>query len=127
VKRRVGAMMILAACGALPTMAETRIERQLALDGGGKFILDTDVGAMMRHGGSDYREAGDLPENQPENLPENNETALAEWLSRHPESLERPIVVDRSSGRAVLGRPPENVLDLLGGGREDKPGPPKPP
>jgi len=27
--------------------------------------------------------------------------------------LERPIVVDRHSRRAAIGRPPENVLELL--------------
>lgn len=39
---------------------------------------------------------------------------LAEWLSTHPRALERPVVVDSESGRAVIGRPPENVLELLG-------------
>jgi arsenate reductase len=37
-----------------------------------------------------------------------------EWLailSQHPRLIERPIVV--IGGRAVLGRPPENVLALL--------------
>jgi arsenate reductase-like glutaredoxin family protein len=28
--------------------------------------------------------------------------------------LERPIVVDEDSATAVIGRPPENVLELLG-------------
>lgn len=32
-------------------------------------------------------------------------------LAQHPRLLERPIVVYR--GKAVLGRPPENVLPLL--------------
>ena len=38
-----------------------------------------------------------------------------EWLqliSENPSLLERPIVV--SGDRAVVGRPPENVLELLG-------------
>ena len=39
--------------------------------------------------------------------------ALAKWLQAHPIVLERPIVVDSSSGRAVVGRPPENVNELL--------------
>ena len=34
-----------------------------------------------------------------------------EILSAHPKLIERPIVV--SGERAVLGRPPENVLSLL--------------
>jgi len=38
----------------------------------------------------------------------------AEWvktLVEHPQLLERPIVVNGS--KAVLGRPPENVLEIL--------------
>jgi arsenate reductase (glutaredoxin) len=40
--------------------------------------------------------------------------SAAQWIdamSRHPILIERPIVV--SGKRAVLGRPPENVLQLL--------------
>lgn len=36
---------------------------------------------------------------------------LLEAIARHPVLLQRPIVV--SGGRAVIGRPPERVLDLL--------------
>jgi arsenate reductase len=41
----------------------------------------------------------------------------AQWIAamvRDPILIERPIVV--AGGRAVLGRPPENALALLGGG-----------
>jgi len=37
-----------------------------------------------------------------------------EWISamvQYPKLIERPIVV--SDNKAILGRPPENVLDLL--------------
>ena len=42
-----------------------------------------------------------------------DDTALAAWLSAHPRVLERPIVVDSERRRAVVGRPPENVRELL--------------
>jgi len=42
-----------------------------------------------------------------------NDAALAAGLRQHPKALQRPIVVDEDADRAVVGRPPENVLDLL--------------
>ena len=38
-------------------------------------------------------------------------TALIRAMTRHPILIERPIVV--SGSRARLGRPPENVLEIL--------------
>ena len=43
-----------------------------------------------------------------------DDAALAAWLELHPRVIERPIVVDESEGRAVIGRPPENVRELIG-------------
>ncbi|MGL4206628.1 MAG: arsenate reductase (glutaredoxin) [Aeromonadaceae bacterium] len=40
-----------------------------------------------------------------------DEAALYEVLARHPALLERPIVV--KEGQARIGRPPEQVLELL--------------
>ncbi|MBF0354303.1 MAG: arsenate reductase (glutaredoxin) [Alphaproteobacteria bacterium] len=40
-----------------------------------------------------------------------SDEALVEGLSRHPQVLERPIVV--AGNKAVLGRPPEAVLAIL--------------
>jgi arsenate reductase len=42
-----------------------------------------------------------------------NDHALAHWLEQNPSALQRPIVVDETSDRACIGRPPENVLKLL--------------
>lgn len=61
---------------------------------------------LLRRGESEFKQATDLP-------PLDDNAALARWIAKHPIVLERPIVVDNESGRAVVGRPPENVLALL--------------
>ena len=38
-------------------------------------------------------------------------TALIEAICKHPRTLQRPIVV--KDGKAAVGRPPENVLNIL--------------
>jgi arsenate reductase len=43
--------------------------------------------------------------------PDMPEAALIAGIAAHPAALERPIFVH--GGKAVLGRPPERVLDLL--------------
>lgn len=59
---------------------------------------------LLRKGEDEYRELG---------LAEvSGEDALIAAMSEHPRLIERPIVV--RGDRAVLGRPPENVLELLG-------------
>ncbi|HLW57293.1 MAG TPA: arsenate reductase (glutaredoxin) [Bacteriovoracaceae bacterium] len=40
-----------------------------------------------------------------------NENQIIDAILKHPILLERPIVV--TNNRAVIGRPPENILDLL--------------
>ena len=72
-------------------------------------MLEIPVQKLLRRGESEFREAGDLPSLD-------DDRALSSWLSQHPQVLERPIVVDETSGRAVMGRPPENVQELLGPG-----------
>ena len=52
----------------------------------------------------------DFKENNLGSIIENND-ALADAVARHPKILERPILV--SGGKAVLGRPPENILALI--------------
>jgi arsenate reductase len=41
----------------------------------------------------------------------NDDKALMKAMTQHPKIIERPIVV--KGDKAVLGRPPENVLELL--------------
>lgn len=64
------------------------------------------VADLLRRGEDAFRNAEDLPDLS-------DDMALGTWLAAHPEVIERPIVVDVESGRAVLGRPPENVNGLL--------------
>ncbi|MYM65008.1 arsenate reductase (glutaredoxin) [Pseudomaricurvus sp. HS19] len=59
---------------------------------------------LLRKGEDDYKEL---------NLkdPSLSEQQLIEAMVSHPKLIERPIVV--KGGKAVLGRPPENVLELI--------------
>jgi len=62
---------------------------------------------LLRRNEDDFRNADDLPDLD-------DDAALAAWLARHPRVLQRPIVIDDGTGAAVVGRPPESVLELLG-------------
>jgi arsenate reductase (glutaredoxin) len=67
--------------------------------------LDAPVATLVRQNEDAYRQAaGSLAQ---------EDEALAAWLAEHPQALQRPVVVDEDRGAAVIGRPPENVLDLL--------------
>jgi arsenate reductase (glutaredoxin) len=68
--------------------------------------LGTPVEALLRKNEGEYRESA-------HGLAADDDEAIAEWLARHPQALQRPVVVDEDRGAAVIGRPPENVLDLL--------------
>lgn len=70
-------------------------------------LIGVSVADLLRRGEDEFKQADDLPGLD-------DDAALAAWLERHPRVLERPIVVDEHGNRAVLGRPPENVLELVG-------------
>jgi arsenate reductase len=70
-------------------------------------LIGVRVADLLRRGEAEFKDASDLP-----NL--DDDEALAAWLEVHPKVIERPIVVDEENDKAVIGRPPENVLELLG-------------
>jgi arsenate reductase len=67
-------------------------------------LLQVGVAGLLRTNEADYKEARALPL---------DDDALAEWLTHHPRVLQRPLVVDEDRDAAVIGRPPENVLELF--------------
>ena len=69
-------------------------------------LLGMPLSDILRRKEEDFRNVGD-------SVPLDDADALAAWVSAHPKVLERPIVVDEDGGRAIMGRPPENVLELL--------------
>lgn len=93
--------------GALPTIVKyledpPPVERLLAI----ADMLGVPVASLLRRGEATFKDACDIPALD-------DDQALAAWLVRHPIVIERPIVVDDSARRAVIGRPPENVAALL--------------
>ena len=66
--------------------------------------MEVNVATLLRKGEEDFKNAADLP-------PLDDDVALAHWLHEHPKVLQRPIAIDESSGNAIVGRPPENVLE----------------
>ena len=69
-------------------------------------LLEIPLADLLRRGESEFSNAGDT-------VPLDDKEALAAWIVANPKVLERPIVVDEEKGRAIVGRPPENVLSLL--------------
>jgi len=65
--------------------------------------LEMPAAALVREGEAEYRASGlDA---------QSSEQAIIAAMARYPKLIERPVVV--RGNRAVLGRPPENVLQLL--------------
>jgi len=68
--------------------------------------LGVSVRDLLRRGESEFTAATDLPALE-------DDEQLAAWLVNHPIVVERPIVVNDETGKAAIGRPPENVIPLL--------------
>lgn len=98
---------IIQAAGIAPTIVPYL---QQTPDADGILAIAARLGApvadLLRRGESVVKEATDLPALD-------DDAALAAWIAAHPIALQRPIVIDPDSDRAVLGRPPENVTALL--------------
>jgi arsenate reductase len=60
--------------------------------------------ALLRTGEAAYAELGLADEGL-------DEEALVQAMARHPILIERPVAI--RDGQAVIGRPPERVLELL--------------
>ena len=65
--------------------------------------LDKSAAELVRRGEAEYKACG-LGR-------DSTEADLVAAMAAHPRLIDRPIVV--SGDRAVLGRPPENVLELF--------------
>ncbi len=68
--------------------------------------LEVPLGDLLRKAEDDFSNAAD-------SVPLDDDAALAAWLHNHPKVLQRPIVVDEDANRAVVGRPPESVLEII--------------
>ena len=67
-------------------------------------MLDQKPSGLIRTGEAIYRERG---------LREADEEALLAAMASHPILIERPIAIREDRDTAVIGRPPETVLELL--------------
>ena len=67
-------------------------------------MLGLDPRELMRKREKEYKESG-------ADNPDLSREQLIQLMVRYPKLIERPIVV--SNGKAVIGRPPESVLNIL--------------
>lgn len=67
-------------------------------------LLDIQPRSLLRSSEEAYKEKGLSDKSLPD-------STLIQAMLDVPKLIERPIVV--ANGKAVLGRPPENVLDIL--------------
>lgn len=67
-------------------------------------MLGLEPRQLMRQREAEYQELG-------LDNPELSRDSLIQAMIKHPRLIERPIVV--KDGKAAIGRPPEQVLDIL--------------
>ena len=98
---------LLEQAGVTPTIVEyLRSPPDAAATLNNARLIGVRVADLLRRGEDEFKQANDLPDLD-------DDAALAAWLEQHPKVIERPIVVDEVNKRAVVGRPPENVLELV--------------
>lgn len=69
-------------------------------------LLEVPLADLLRTSDAEFAESA-------EPVPVHDGEALSRWLHDHPRVLQRPIVVDEDTQRAIVGRPPEKVLELI--------------
>tara|TARA_B110000444_G_scaffold75398_1_gene71022 strand:- start:2657 stop:3010 length:354 start_codon:yes stop_codon:yes gene_type:complete len=69
-------------------------------------LLGSPVSDIVRSNEKDYLKENNYP------LGGNN-IELSIWLAKNPKVLQRPIVVNNSNSKAIIGRPPENLYEIL--------------
>lgn len=80
-------------------LAETPSEAEIVAL---RNALGVTADAMMRRGEKVFKELG---------LATASEDALIDAMVAHPILIERPVLINE--GKAVIGRPPEQVLDIV--------------
>lgn len=75
-------------------------------------LSTAEIRELLRKAGLRPRDVVRMKEAGADQLPLEDDEAVLEALEAHPHLLQRPIVV--RGDRAVLARPPERVLELLG-------------
>lgn len=100
------ALALLRERGAQPQVVEY-LKQPLSAAELGRLLglLGLEPRSLMRRGEAVYKELG-LDD------PGLSRAALIEAMTSHPILIERPIAI--CGERAVIGRPPEKVLELLG-------------
>jgi arsenate reductase len=74
-------------------------------------LLNMPLQDMLRKAETEFVEAGN-------SIPLHDDDLLADWVHKHPRVLQRPIVVNEDSRSAVIGRPPENIFEILANDRK---------
>lgn len=70
-------------------------------------MIGIPVANLLRRGEPEFKAGTGLPELD-------DDQALAAWLEDHPSVIQRPIVVNAANEKAIIGRPPEKVFEVIG-------------